>query len=594
MSCDQEISAVFHVSSRRDSRSQAANGQSAGRANLLVRATDGILGTHKPKPVSAVSYCDLRRRGSQPGRGTAALLGMTLPQALEWAASAWGDKVAFSFVHAPDTLTYAELASSVARIRTGLTTRGLRPGERVGIMIPNQVEFPLAWLSVIDSGAVAVPVNPRYTQREIEFVLADAGATWLIVTDDILARHEVATFEPVPASHVVATGAGAAGAHRFSALLGTPAEPRLHQADQDDLVGIQFTSGSTGLPKGCVLTHNYWLQMGIYGGAVFHDPQHMLADHPFYYMQNQAYFMHALAGGGQLHVTPGLSRSKFMSWLLDYDIDFAWISEGMLNLAKSEADGKLKLKFAPVDAIPPDLHRPLEERFHLKAREFYASTEVGGGTFVPWDRDDLVGSGSMGLCFPNRESKIVDANLDEVPPGRPGEMLIRGPGMMLGYWNRPETNAQLMLPDGWFRTGDVVRKDADGLHYYVGRTRDIVRRSGENISAVEVEQQLKAMPQVIEVAVLPVPDPSRGEEVKAVLVMRAGSGVTAQDVIDWARQRLAPFKVPRYIELRSQELPRTGSGKIDKVAIGRDDPMPGTIADMTISDRVMPPKPATP
>ncbi len=148
-------------------------------------------------------------------------------------------------------------------------------------------------------------------------------------------------------------------------------------------------------------------------------------------------------------------------------------------------------------------------------------------------------------------------------------MLIRGPGMMLGYWNRPEANAELLLPGGWFRTGDIVRKDSDGLHYYIGRTRDIIRRSGENISAAEVEQQLLAMPEVIEAAVVPSPDARRGEEVRAVLVLRAGSKVTEQDVADWARQRLASFKVPRYIEFRP-ELPRTGSGKIDKVAIRRE------------------------
>jgi acyl-CoA synthetase (AMP-forming)/AMP-acid ligase II len=512
------------------------------------------------------------------GENHKALLTMTIPQALEWAASTWPDKTAFSFVHSPETLTYAQLASSVARLRTGLTALGLLPGERVGIMIPNLVEFPLAWLAVIDAGAVAVPLNPRYTRREIEFVLTDAGATWLITTGQLLAQHQAATFAPVPAAHVIAAGGPPSGAHDFGGLLRAHAGHRRHQAERSDLVGIQFTSGSTGLAKGCMLTHEYWLQMGAYGGALFRDPQHLLADHPFFYMQNQAYFMHALPGGGQLHVTPGLSRRKFMSWLTGYDIDFAWISAGMLGLPASDADSRLKLRRAPVDAIPPELHRPLEQRFGLKARELYASTEVGGGTFVPWDRDDLVGSGSMGVCFPNRETKIVDTSMDELPAGTPGEMLIRGPGMMLGYWNRPEANAELLLPGGWFRTGDIVRKDSDGLHYYIGRTRDIIRRSGENVSAAEVEQQLLAMPGVIEAAVVPVLDLGRGEEVKAILVLRPGIEATAQDVTRWARQRLASFKVPRYIEFRP-ELPHTGSGKIDKSAIRREAPLHDAVAD---------------
>src|SRR5262249_60389155 len=127
--------------------------------------------------------------------------------------------------------------------------------------------------------------------------------------------------------------------------------------------------------------------------------------------------------------------------------------------------------------------------------------------FVPWEREDLVGSGSMGLCWPTRETKIVDADLVELPPGVAGEMLIRGPGMMLGYWNRPDANAELILPGGWFRTGDLVRKDADGLHFYVGRTRDIIRRSGENNGAGEVAQQNRARPRSVDGAGVPPPEP---------------------------------------------------------------------------------------
>jgi acyl-CoA synthetase (AMP-forming)/AMP-acid ligase II len=506
------------------------------------------------------------------------LLAMTIPQALAWAAATWSGKVALSFVDASDVLTYRQLAESVGRLRTGLSSLGLRPGDRVGIMIPNQVEFPLAWLSVIDAGAVAVPLNPKYTRREIEFVLSDAGANWLITTHELLSKHNMTTFAPVPGSHVVVAGGAVPGARRFGDLLSTPGEPRRHEADRLDLVGIQFTSGSTGLPKGCMLTHEYWLEMGTYSAALFFDPQHLLADHPFYYMQNQAYFMMALAAGGQLHVTPGLSRSKFMSWLLDNDIDFAWIDEGMLDYPPSDADHQLKLKHAPVAAIPPALHRPLEERFGLRARDWYASTEAGAGTFVPWERDDLVGSGSMGLCWPTRETKIVDADLIELPPGAAGEMLIRGPGMMLGYWNRPDTNAKLMLPGGWFRTGDIVRKDADGLHFYVGRIRDIIRRSGENIATAEVEQQILAMPEVMDVAVVPVPDHDRDEEAKALIVLHPGHQVSAKDIVAWASERLAPFKVPRYVEFRS-ELPRTGNGKIAKSQLRNEPPLAEGVID---------------
>ncbi len=296
-------------------------------------------------------------------------------------------------------------------------------------------------------------------------------------------------------------------------------------------------------------------------------------------MQNQFYLMTALACGGQIHVTPGLSRAKFMRWLIDYEIDFAWIDEGMLDVPPSPDDRRLTLKKAPVDALPPALHKALEERFGLVARECYGSTEAGAGVQVPWERTDTVGTGSMGWCHPLRESKVIDASGAETPPGEPGELCLRGPGMMLGYHNRPEVNAELFLPGGWFRTGDIVRKTADGEHFYLGRVRDMIRRSGENIAAAEVELHLMGLAGVVEVGVIPVPDAMRGEEVKAVIV-RDGA-LTVAEIMDWCRAGLAPFKVPRYLEFRD-ELPHTSSGKIAKSVLRSEDPLSGEVIDTSV------------
>jgi acyl-CoA synthetase (AMP-forming)/AMP-acid ligase II len=510
------------------------------------------------------------------------LLGKTIPEALDWAALRWGDRPAFSFVDRPaPVLTYRGLASAVGRLRSGLESAGLRPGDRVGILLPNQVEFPVTWLAVIDAGAVAVPLNPRYTLREIEFVLDDVDAKWIVTTDDILAGHAVQTFAKIPPANVVVVGETPPSARSFGELAEAALTPRQHAAHPLDLIGIQFTSGSTGLPKGCMLTHTYWVESGAYSGAAFGDPQHLLADRPFFYMQNQAYFFLALAGGGQMHVTPGMSRSKFIRWLVENEIDFAWFDKGLLELLETPADRQMKVKRVPIGGIAPELHRPLELRFGVIARDQYASTELNCVTLHPWDRDDLVGTGTMGLAYPHRETKIVDAELHEVPAGQPGELLVRGPGIMLGYWNRPDANAELMLPDGWFRTGDVVRKTADGFHYYIGRVRDIIRRSGENISAVEVEQQIQTFPGVDEVAVVPVPDGLRGEEVKAIIVVHDGVDVSAATILEWARERLAPFKVPRYIEFRPR-LPHLANEKIAKAELKAEPPLTPNVIDTVV------------
>ncbi|MFE2456744.1 AMP-binding protein [Streptomyces sp. NPDC059402] len=513
---------------------------------------------------------------------TRELLDRTIPEAIDYAAEQWPDNTALTFIEGGDTtLTWRELREGISRVRTGLESLGVAPGDKVGILLRNQVEFPLTWLAVIEAGAVAVPMNPKYTPREMDFVLEDAGATWMVAASDVAGS--ALTDEavgPVRADRIVTVGDSVPGTTDFAELQRSAPTPRAHRADRLDVVNIQFTSGTTGLPKGCLLTHAYWLELGIYGSAMYpgRPPQRILADHPFYYMQNQAYLMLALTGGGALYVTAGLSRRKFMSWLVDHQIDMAWIDEGMLDIPESPADQKLALKYAPVAALPPVCHQALEKRFGLRARELYASTEVGNGTHVPYDRDDLVGSGSMGICYPNRESKVIDANGDEVPAGRSGELCLRGSGMMLGYHNRPEVNAELFLPGGWFRTGDIVRKDADGLHYYEGRTRDIIRRSGENIAAAEVEMQILMLPGVAEVGVIPVPDPVRDEEVKAVIVVEEGAPLTAQEVADWCKQGLAPFKVPRYVEFRDS-LPYTASGKVAKATL-RSEASTGDVFDL--------------
>ncbi|MDG5807798.1 class I adenylate-forming enzyme family protein [Streptomyces ossamyceticus] len=495
------------------------------------------------------------------------LLDKTIPEGLDYAAGQWPDNLALTHIEGGGpTLTWAELRERISRVRTGLERLGLTPGDKVGILLRNQVEFPLTWLAVIEAGAVAVPMNPKYTPREIDFVLGDAGARWLVAADDVVTGTLTDDgIGPVASERIIVVGQPVTGLHDFATLAAHEPTPRTHRADPGEVVNIQFTSGTTGLPKGCLLTHTYWIQIGVYGSALG-DAQRILADHPFYYMQNQAYLMMALAGGGGLYVTAGLSRRKFMNWLVDHQIDMAWIDEGMLDLPESEADRKLALKKAPVSAMPPSLHEPLERRFGLRAREVYASTEVGNGTFVPYERTDTVGTGSMGWCFPRRESKIIDQNGEEVEPGRSGELCLRGPGMMLGYHNRPEANAELLLPGGWFRTGDIVRKDADGQHYYEGRVRDVIRRSGENIAAAEVELQIMSMPEVEEVGVIPVPDPQRDEEVKAVVVLKPGASLTAQEIEAWCLRGLARFKVPRYIEFRDS-LPHTASGKIAKAEL---------------------------
>ncbi|MEW2571838.1 class I adenylate-forming enzyme family protein [Streptomyces sp. NPDC047070] len=502
------------------------------------------------------------------------LRGRTIPDALDAAAEVWGERLALHEIEGEQrSLTWSELRSAIAGLRSGLEAAGVQPGDKVGVMIGNQIEFPVAWLAIVEAGAAIVPLNPKYTTREVDFALTDAEASWLLGAGELIGKHiGDGRVGPVALDRVITLGAGDQTGLRYEELAATTPTPRRTDIAPDAVANIQFTSGTTGLPKGCLLTHEYWMELGIYGAGLDQEAVRVLADHPFYYMQNQAYLMTALFKGGALYITPGLSRRKFMAWLHDYRIDFAWIDEDMLLFPEDPRDRDLALKRAPVSGMPGDAYAPIEARFGIKARECYASTEIGSGTAVPYERDDLAGNGSMGFCLPNRESKVVDEKLEEVPAGTPGELCFRGPGVMLGYHNRPEANAELFLPGGWFRTGDIVVKDQDGQHFYRGRLRDMIRRSGENISAAEVEMHIGAMPGVSDIAAVPVPDPEREEEVKVIVVPEDSAALTADAVVAWARQGLAPFKVPRYVEFRA-ELPYTASGKVHKAAL-KDEPDP--------------------
>jgi crotonobetaine/carnitine-CoA ligase len=220
-------------------------------------------------------------------------------------------------------------------------------------------------------------------------------------------------------------------------------------------------------------------------------------------------------------------------------------------------------------ALPRHLHAPLEERLNgAPVREMYGTTETGAAIAMPVAVDWMGGSGSCGLPAPFRRLKITNETGAELPPGGTGELWIGGPGIMLGYYRREAATAEV-LRDGWFRTGDLFVRDSDGFYTVLGRIKDVIRRNGENISAAELEGVLCAMPEVIEAAALPVPDAMRGEEVKLCVALLPGLGAAdlpPERILDFCRQRLAPFKLPRYIAYLPS-LPKTPSGKIAKQAL---------------------------
>jgi len=290
-----------------------------------------------------------------------------------------------------------------------------------------------------------------------------------------------------------------------------------------------------------------------------------MASTPFFYMDPQWLLLMAFHHGTTLFVAKRQSASRFMQWVRQYRIQFCLLPYLVLKQPPHPDDRNHELIRCNVYGVPRSLHREIEERFDLVARESFGMTEIGTAAFMPIEATNMVGSGSCGIAGPFRRVRVVGEDGQEVPRGEVGELQVAGPGLLLGYYKNAEATAGAF--DGeWFRTGDLFCQDQNGYLFIVGRVKDMVRRAGENIAAREVESVIAALPDIAEVAVVPVPDPIRGEEVKVYVVLAAGASrdtVSPAAIIEHCTKNLAPFKVPRYISYE-RELPKTPSGKIVK------------------------------
>jgi len=522
------------------------------------------------RPVSPFLERTLRIEGEPLPRNIGALL--------DEAAQAVPDREALVFIDSGETFTYRALRADVHCLVSGLRAIGIDRGTHVGIMLPNIPEWPLSWLAMARIGAIAVPVNTRSTGRELHYVLTDAQAQYLIIHDSFL---PVLAAVPEPlagiADRIVVTGENASGHHDWHDLArGSDADlPPLEEPCQDDLINIQYTSGSTGLPKGCLLTQRYWLQVAkTHSAGDDQTYERALAPTPFFYMTPQWLVLFAFFQRGTLYVAARQSASRFAEWLHRYRINFCLFPAAAYKQPPSPQDAANNIVRVSTYGFPPQNQADLQRRFDFIAREAFGMTEIGAGLSVPIEAEDMTGSGSVGLPTPFRECRIADIEGNTLAPGMTGELLFRGPGMLKGYYNNPAATAAAFHGD-WFRSGDLARQDARGYVYIVGRAKDMIRRAGENISAFEVESVVAGLDGVAEVAALPVPDDMRGEEVKICVVLR--DGLTQQElppdmIWDYCTTNLASFKIPRYIEYRSEPLPRTGSEKIAKTELLKEKP----------------------
>ena len=494
------------------------------------------------------------------------------------AAERWGGRTAWTFDRPFAERTFAEVEAQTNQVAHGLARLGVRPGDGVAILLPNVVEWPLAWLGVTKAGAFAVPVNPRYRSADAGHLLSHSGAV-AVVTDRSVPNLAALVDEVVPALDPPPLVTSVA-----DLVAGSPEEPPAVTVHAQTLANVQYTSGTTGMPKGCLLSHRWFCLLGQLSTewvAELGTDDVLLTAQPFSYVDPQWNIAAGLHCGGRVVVLDGFHPSSFWAKCAEHGATFFYCLGAMPTLLlatpPSAADRAHGVRFVSCSAIPAHRHAELEERFGAPWHELYGSTECGADIVVTaTEHDGLVGSGALGRPGPHREVRVVGEDGRSVPTGATGELWVRGLGMFDGYHKDPEATARA-LAGGWYHTGDWAVLDGDGLVHFAGRTKDMIRRGGENIAAAEVEAVLADHPVVALAACVAVPDDLRQEEVKAFVVpvdAVSPPEVDLGDIARFAAERLAPFKVPRYWEARA-ELPLTPSQRVAKHRLAEDPPPAG-------------------
>lgn len=508
---------------------------------------------------------------------------ITIGQLVSMRARTHGSMTAIDVFDRGERATYSEMDRSSNKYAHALRAFGVRKRDSIGVMLPNRIAFPILWFAIAKLGAVMVPINMRYTPREIEYVLSDTQAKFAVVDES--AMSVFSAMEPWPQhlarQRVILVGQPSSGTTAaLDELKGVGDSLVEEDILPDDLLNIQYTSGTTGFPKGCMLTHDYWGLRSYQGVCGDGEPyQRYLSAQPFFYADPQEHLLRSYRQGGTLYLAPSISSTRFVGWVKQHRIDWCMFHELVARHAEAaDEDGATCLKQSLTWGCSPDTQRKLRERFRVRTQDAYGMTEIGFGTQMPNDVDGMGESGSVGIRAPFRNLRLMNDDGTATPAGEVGELWVSGRGILKGYWNSPEATAASFEGE-WFKTGDLLRRDELGFHWLVGRKKDMIRRSSENIAAREVEAVIREIPEIADVAAVPVGDDKRGEEVKICVELKEGltpGDLPVSRILEHARARLAVFKVPRYIAFIPL-LPRTTSSNkvLKRELMAVSDPLAG-------------------
>ena len=507
---------------------------------------------------------------SSPSRSAAAPGSATTGNAniAQWVADHAADLADQPSIKQGDVvLSFAALDDASARAATLLKEHGVEAGDRVAVIIPNVVYFPVVYYAILRLGAVVVPMNPLLKAGEVSYAFTDAGVKVCLTFAPFAEASTKAAEKTGTDVIVIAPG-------EFDAALAAlePSREVVSQ-DDDDTAVILYTSGTTGQPKGAELTHHNLssnvrtnietLMPSGPGDVVF-------GGLPLFHVFGQTCALNtAVYGGSCLTLLPKFDAEEALRIVaadgVSIFLGVPTMYVGLLNVQDSERfdTSQLKVCASGGASLPVEVLHGVEKKYNVTVLEGYGLSETS--PVASFNRPDRpTKPGTIGLPIRGCEMRVVNVDDVEVPDGEIGEIAIRGENIMKGYWNRPDATAEAMR-GGWFHSGDLATRDADGFFTIVDRKKDMIIRNGFNVYPREVEEVMYTHPDVVEVAVLGIPHPEHGEEIAALVTLRPGAEVSEDEMRDWVKEQIAAYKYPRVI--RFGELPKGPTGKILKRSI---------------------------
>jgi len=517
----------------------------------------------------------------------------TLNAIFQESVARFGDKEIFIFPALDQRYTRNRLDEAVRKVADALRgDYGIEKGDRVAMILLNNPEFCISYLAIALVGGVSVVINARLETEELGFQLRDSGAKAAIVEAELLERVKPLQGRLENLKTIFITGEEALeGTIPFASLLEREAPHHIDvEVTEKDVCSICYTSGTTGTPKGSIITHRNVVSnaLSLLSTMPYLVPERYTADDIYLIKQMisvplfhvtalHTLFNLCLLGAGAV-VLPIFQANEVIDSMIEEEVNFFvgvtamfWLLRMQPNYQKLVEAGHIEVMFQGGSPMPPELGELMLKDFpNAKIGNGFGMTEttsIGAGSLLPPEQVIKRGS-SIGWPTPPTLFKAVDDDLKEVPVGEPGELLISGSGVCRGYWNLPDKTRESFVIDEegrrWHRSGDVVVKDEEGFYTIVDRKKDMILRGGENVYSVEVENLIIINPKVLQVGVVGVPDQVLGEKIKAVVFPMPGHSITAEEVLEFCKGKIADYKVPDFVVISDMPLPMNPGGKIMK------------------------------